>query len=232
MRCRRPARRCSMPTMTFCGDWIARAPCEFKLTFGFDVACRLHGLADEPRLDADGMRFTMRLPDGEVLADSSTRCSAGRTSPTRWRRRPRRKPWVQRTDDIATGSARARAVSGRLKAVPGLRGAVIFDDSYNANPGSVRAALDYLATLSGRRVLVLGDMAELGTACNRAASRDRRLRRAAAATCSSRSAIARRRRLRRLRRRGRPLRGHRCCARRSSSRCSPRGLRCWSRARA
>jgi UDP-N-acetylmuramoyl-tripeptide--D-alanyl-D-alanine ligase len=66
-------------------------------------------------------------------------------------------------EDIAAGLARAAAVRGRLKAVPGRGGAVIIDDSYNANPGSVRAALDYLAVLGGTRVLVLGDMAELGT---------------------------------------------------------------------
>ena len=51
-----------------------------------------------------------------------------------------------------------------LRALPGRGGALIVDDSYNANPGSVRAALDYLARLSGTRILVLGDMAELGAA--------------------------------------------------------------------
>jgi UDP-N-acetylmuramoyl-tripeptide--D-alanyl-D-alanine ligase len=48
--------------------------------------------------------------------------------------------------------------------VPGRNGATIIDDSYNANPGSVHAALDHLAGLSGRRILVFGNMAELGPA--------------------------------------------------------------------
>jgi UDP-N-acetylmuramoyl-tripeptide--D-alanyl-D-alanine ligase len=48
--------------------------------------------------------------------------------------------------------------------VPGRNGATIIDDSYNANPSSVHAALDHLAGLSGQRILVFGNMAELGPA--------------------------------------------------------------------
>jgi murE/murF fusion protein len=54
------------------------------------------------------------------------------------------------------------AVNGRMqrKAMDG--GAVLIDDTYNANPDSVRAAIDVLATLAGPRALVLGDMGEVG----------------------------------------------------------------------
>jgi UDP-N-acetylmuramoyl-tripeptide--D-alanyl-D-alanine ligase len=45
-----------------------------------------------------------------------------------------------------------------------LRGATVIDDSYNASPGSVTAALELLAGLPGRRVAVLGEMLELGDA--------------------------------------------------------------------
>jgi len=53
-------------------------------------------------------------------------------------------------------------VAGRLQPVVGRNGAVMYDDSYNANPESVCAAGDFLATLSGQNWLVLGDMFELG----------------------------------------------------------------------
>jgi UDP-N-acetylmuramyl pentapeptide synthase len=45
-------------------------------------------------------------------------------------------------------------------------GAWLIDDSYNANPSSVRAAIEVLAQLDGRKWLVLGDMAELGSFAN------------------------------------------------------------------
>jgi UDP-N-acetylmuramoyl-tripeptide--D-alanyl-D-alanine ligase len=65
-------------------------------------------------------------------------------------------------DDIASGLADFRAVSGRLQLKPGVRDSWIIDDSYNANPSSVRAGLEVLRSLSGPTWLVLGDMAELG----------------------------------------------------------------------
>jgi UDP-N-acetylmuramoyl-tripeptide--D-alanyl-D-alanine ligase len=46
--------------------------------------------------------------------------------------------------------------------VPGRNRITLFDDTYNANPGSVRAAIQFLAAQPGDRLLVLGDMAELG----------------------------------------------------------------------
>ncbi len=63
---------------------------------------------------------------------------------------------------VMAGLANVRAVPGRLQRRPAIHGATIIDDSYNANPNSAKAAIDVLAALSGRRILVLGDMAELG----------------------------------------------------------------------
>jgi len=53
-------------------------------------------------------------------------------------------------------------VGGRLQPLEGRNGAILFDDSYNANPESVVAATQFLAALPGESWLVLGDMKELG----------------------------------------------------------------------
>jgi UDP-N-acetylmuramoyl-tripeptide--D-alanyl-D-alanine ligase len=145
----------------FRSEWLARAPCEFKVTFGFapHADCRVLG---EPRFGAAGSEFTMRLPDGDeldvwlpllgrqnvanALAAAAAAQAVGASA-----------------EDIGAGLARAVPVRGRLRAVAGKGGATLIDDSYNANPGSVRAALDHLGALGGTRILVLGNMAELGS---------------------------------------------------------------------
>lgn len=63
--------------------------------------------------------------------------------------------------EIARG-LRQTAVELRLVAVPGPKNSVIIDDTYNASPESVLAALNLLNDLDGRRIAVLGDMLELG----------------------------------------------------------------------
>jgi UDP-N-acetylmuramoyl-tripeptide--D-alanyl-D-alanine ligase len=65
-------------------------------------------------------------------------------------------------DTIVEGLEQVPGVAGRLQfeRIPG--GWTLIDDSYNANPGSVGAAIDTLALADGERWLVLGDMAELG----------------------------------------------------------------------
>jgi len=64
--------------------------------------------------------------------------------------------------DVKDGLAAMQPVKGRLQLKRAQSGATIIDDSYNANPSSVRAGIDVLAELDGRHWLVFGDMAELG----------------------------------------------------------------------
>jgi UDP-N-acetylmuramoyl-tripeptide--D-alanyl-D-alanine ligase len=65
-------------------------------------------------------------------------------------------------EHIVAGLGAVRAVAGRLQFKKALSGAWIIDDSYNANPSSMRAGIEVLAELDGSKWVVIGDMAELG----------------------------------------------------------------------
>jgi UDP-N-acetylmuramoyl-tripeptide--D-alanyl-D-alanine ligase len=144
----------------FVDEWRRRAAPRRIVTFGADAAadCRLLGA---PSLDSDGSTFRMRLPDGteldvelplagrqnvvNALAAAAAAFAVGAVAA-----------------DIRRGLAGGSAPRGRMTVLEARDGATVVDDSYNANPTSVRAALDYLAGCGGRRIFVLGDMGELG----------------------------------------------------------------------
>ncbi|HDJ2741544.1 TPA: UDP-N-acetylmuramoyl-tripeptide--D-alanyl-D-alanine ligase, partial [Salmonella bongori] len=60
------------------------------------------------------------------------------------------------------GLATLKAVPGRLFPIPLSENQLVLDDTYNANVGSMTAAVQVLSEMPGYRVLVAGDMAELG----------------------------------------------------------------------
>ena len=64
--------------------------------------------------------------------------------------------------EIKQGLENFRTINGRLNMLAGLNGALVIDDSYNAIPQAVQAAVNVLANYKGKKVLVLGDMLELG----------------------------------------------------------------------
>lgn len=64
--------------------------------------------------------------------------------------------------DIAEALTGWQPVDQRLQVIAGQYGTTVLNDCYNANPASMQAALDTLVALSGRRIAILGDMAELG----------------------------------------------------------------------
>ena len=63
---------------------------------------------------------------------------------------------------IKAGLENTRKLGGRLCVLDGLHGSRVIDDTYNANPASLAAAIDILTTVEGQKWVVLGDMGELG----------------------------------------------------------------------
>ena len=129
----------------------------FGLEASADVSAR------DVALDADGARFVLVTPQGEA-DDRAGAAGPPQRAATRSPRPRSRSARASPLDAIAAGLAAARA--GRRPPGPHrLRnGAVLIDDSYNANPGSLDAAIDTLAAPApaAKRWLVLGDMRELG----------------------------------------------------------------------
>ncbi len=138
--------------------WQAMAGARRCLRFGLDARFDVH--ADQIHAGPTGTRFQLHTPLGaasvtlpaqglhnlrNALAASACALAAGAT-----------------LDSIVAGLQSFRAVGGRLRAQVLADGTQLIDDSYNANPDSVRAAIDVLAALPGKTVLVLGDMGEIG----------------------------------------------------------------------
>lgn len=66
-------------------------------------------------------------------------------------------------EDIKAGLEAFKTVTRRLEVKAGKHGAKLIDDSYNANPVAMKHAIDVLSKQSGRKILVIADMVELGS---------------------------------------------------------------------
>ena len=138
--------------------WTSLVQDVATLSFGFSSAADIR--ADEIESSATGSRFMLHMPDASMRVSLPL-------------------PGVHNVLNACAAAAVALAldvdgqqikaalesivpVDGRLRALAGINGCTLFDDSYNANPPSAVAAAEFLANLDGESWLVLADMKELG----------------------------------------------------------------------
>jgi len=142
----------------YAGYWRGVCAPRRVLDFGIDRPAAVDGRFE---LHDFGSDIVLRAPEGEIavnlhaagvhnvrnaLAASAAAAAAGVD-----------------LDAIGRGLAAFKPLEGRLQKCTGADGAIVLDDTYNANPDSVIAAIEVLARAHGRKILVLGDMGEVGT---------------------------------------------------------------------
>ena len=140
-------------------DWRTRAGAATVLDFGLTAPAAITATAVQSH-GIEGVSFTEITPRGELrvslglpgmhnVANALAAIAVGLACDLG-------------LDDIAAGLAAVQSTAGRLAVAISPADVTVIDDCYNANPGSVRAAIDVLAGCTGRRTLVLGAMRELG----------------------------------------------------------------------
>ena len=143
---------------TYTALWQGLAAHCRSITFGLSEACDVHatyastGFGNNLKVTTPGGAFALTLAAaGEhnvrnALAAIACALAAGIDQQT-----------------IVRGLEAFSPVGGRLQRKQAANGALVIDDTYNANPDSMRAAIDVLAAYPAPRILVIGDMGEVGT---------------------------------------------------------------------
>jgi UDP-N-acetylmuramoyl-tripeptide--D-alanyl-D-alanine ligase len=144
----------------FAGYWIDRAGSRRVVTFGSDPKADVNADIDGHRTAAFGQSFRLALPGGK--ADVTLRMPGRHNAMNALAAAAASTASGIPVATIARGLRAVVPVAGRLVKNVLSNGAVVLDDTYNANPDSVRAAIDVLTGIGGRRVLVLGRMGEVG----------------------------------------------------------------------
>jgi UDP-N-acetylmuramoyl-tripeptide--D-alanyl-D-alanine ligase len=141
----------------FAGYWRGVLAGRRLRDFGIDHPAQVSGRHE---LAHFGSRIELRAPEGEAVVElhASGRhnilnaCAAAASALAAG----------AGLSAVARGLAAFRPVGGRMQRLTARSGARLIDDSYNANPDSVRAAIDVLAAEPGTKFLLLGDMGEVG----------------------------------------------------------------------
>lgn len=137
--------------------WRSLAGANSLLEFGLNGEADVSGIW-QPR--ETGLRLAVQTPSGSFTADMqvpgehNARNALAATAAAVALNLP--------LEGVVAGLEKFVGVDGRLQRKSGRHGAVLIDDTYNANPASMHAAIAVLAQAAGHRVLVLGDMGELG----------------------------------------------------------------------
>lgn len=109
----------------------------------------LQGVSFRVHYQGDGLHLTLPLLGRHSVHTALAAASAGLLLGMEW--------------EAIIAGLRSEGAQLRLLAVPGINQTTLIDDTYNASPASMQAALNLLAELDGRRIAILGDMLELGS---------------------------------------------------------------------
>jgi murE/murF fusion protein len=142
----------------YTATWDALSATQRVLRFGLQAGLDVY--AEQTQADALGSRCQLVTPAGTAMLElpvpgmhnlrnalAATACALAAGAPLA---------------SACTALAAFSPVSGRMQRHRLSDGTLLVDDTYNANPDSVRAAIDVLAQLPAPRALVLGDMGEVG----------------------------------------------------------------------